>query len=279
MGGMGLAVGGCRSVPVAGADRSELHLALLSDTHIPADPADVYRGFRPWSNLERVVPQVIEAKPLAALINGDAARLEGKEGDYVQLKGLLDPLAARMPVYIGFGNHDDRSNFAKVFPEPAGIHPKVDGRFVSLIDHPVVRLIQLDSLQYPNKTAGLLGRAQRTWLGGYLAEVRDRPVVLVVHHTLGDGDGDLLDAERLFDLVRPHRHVKAIVYGHSHVWAIGRRDRLQLINLPAVGYNFRDADPVGWVEARFREGGVALTLRAIGGNRQEDGKVTKVPWA
>jgi hypothetical protein len=70
-----------------------------------------------------------------------------------------------------------------------------------------------------------------------------------------------LDTDRLFDLLRPHRHVKAIFYGHSHVWELGRHDRLQLINLPAVGYNFNDKDPVGWVDARFRAAGSADIAR------------------
>ena len=40
------------------------HWALLSDTHIPADPANGHRGFRPTDNLAKVVPQVLEAGPV-----------------------------------------------------------------------------------------------------------------------------------------------------------------------------------------------------------------------
>jgi hypothetical protein len=35
---------------------------------------------------------------------------------------------------------------------------------------------------------------------------------------------------------------------------------------------------VGWVDARFRADGVSLTLRAIAGNRADDGKETLVRW-
>jgi hypothetical protein len=107
----------------------------------------------------------------------------------------------------------------------------------------------------------------------------DRPTVLVVHHTLGDGDGDLLDVDRLFGLLRPYRHVKAIFYGHSHVWDRQERDGIQLINLPAVGYNFRDQDPVGWVQAWFHPSGVRLKLRAFAGNRERDGELVEVAWS
>ena len=39
-----------------------LRLALLSDTHIPANPAEAYRGFSPVDNLAKVVPQVTAAE-------------------------------------------------------------------------------------------------------------------------------------------------------------------------------------------------------------------------
>lgn len=279
LGGAGVVLAGCRTpTPTAAGVEPELHLALLADTHVPADRANTYRGFRPWENLRAAVPQVVAARPEGAVICGDAARLDGREADYRELQGLLQPLAAAAPVYIGLGNHDDRANFLKVFTEHPGRSAGVSGRHVTVMEHPVVRLIVLDSLLYVNQTPGLLGRAQRQWLATYLPRLADRPAVLCVHHTLGDGDGDLLDAERLFALVAPHRHVKAIVFGHSHVWALMRRGPLHLINLPAVGYNFDDRQPVGWVEARFRPGGVRLTLRALAGNRVLDGHTTWLGW-
>ena len=43
------------------------------------------------------------------------------------------------------------------------------------------------------------------------------------------------------------------------MWEFKKHDRLQLVNLPAVGYNFKDGDPIGWVDARFDPAGVSLT--------------------
>lgn len=278
LGGAALVVAGYRAVDASAAEPGECHFGLLSDTHIPANRAEEYRGFKPWENLRAVVPQVAAARPQGVVICGDAARLEGRVEDYQELRGLLEPLANVAPVYIGLGNHDDRANFLKVFEKPPGPPAAIDGKHVTVIEHPVVRLIVLDSLLYANKVPGHLGRAQREWLARYLPDSHDRPAVLFVHHTLGDGDGDLLDADRLFALLRSHRHVKAIVYGHSHVWECSARQDLQLINLPAAGYNFRDRDPVGWVEARFRADGVTLTLHANAGQRADDGKTTVLSW-
>ena len=72
-----------------GADAETYHMAILSDTHIPADVNNEYRGFKPWENLKRIVPDIIASKPEGAIINGDAARLTGEVEDYVQLKKLL----------------------------------------------------------------------------------------------------------------------------------------------------------------------------------------------
>lgn len=267
-----------RSLGAAETDGDEAHVALLSDTHIPADAANEYRGFRPVDNLRRVVPQVVAARPQAVILNGDAARLTGQLDDYAALKELLAPIAAEAPIHIGLGNHDDRKNFFRVFPDDSNT-AAVGGKHVSVLEFGPVRMILLDSLLYVDKVAGLLGKAQRNWLAQFLQTSDDRPHVLVVHHTLGDGDGDLLDVDRLFAIIEPHRKVKAVFYGHSHVYAQSRRDHVQLINLPAVGYNFGDSQPVGWVDARFSRQGVAMTLHAIGGNRDGDDKTVNVAWS
>ncbi|MDA1273135.1 MAG: metallophosphoesterase [Verrucomicrobia bacterium] len=267
------------SLSGAAASGEEFHLALLSDTHLPGDRKNGYRGFNPWENLKRIVPDVVASKPEGMLLCGDAARLSGLPQDYIELKSVLEPISAVAPAYIGLGNHDNRAEFLKVFSPVPDQRETVKNKHIMVIEHPVLRIVLLDSLLYVNEVAGLLGKEQRQWLTDYLPDHADRPVVLFVHHTLGDGDGDLLDAERMFDILLPNRHVKAIFYGHSHVWEQTERQGIQLINLPAVGYNFRDADPVGWVQARFQSNGVDLTLRAIGGNTAGDGEKIRVQWS
>lgn len=264
-----------------GADRRDqdtLHLALLSDTHLPADPENEYRGFRPYDNLTGIIPEVVAVKPEAVIINGDAARLTGELEDYRRLRGVLEPVAEMAPIYIGMGNHDHRENFFKVINTIPGEQQPVRDKHVVVMDHPLVRLLILDSLLYVNEVAGLLGKAQREWLEHYLASNDERPVVLFIHHSLGDGDGDLLDVDRLFRLINPSGRVKAIFYGHSHEYRYTVRDSVHLINLPAVGYNFSDTEPVGWVDSIFHRSGVDLTLRAFGGNLGENGRTTKLTW-
>jgi 3',5'-cyclic-AMP phosphodiesterase len=265
-----------RAADAAGS--GPVHFALVSDTHIPANPEEDYRKFRPTENLKTVVSQILEARPEAVFVDGDVARLTGELEDYQAIKAILSPLAEQCPIHLGLGNHDNRENFFKVFPSPPALAQKVTDKHVLVIERPAVRVIVLDSLLYVNKVAGLLGKAQRTWLDLALAQYDSRPTVLFVHHTLTDEDGSLLDAHALFSIVRPYSKVKAIFYGHSHQYNYQEENGIHLVNLPAVGYNFSDKEPVGWVDAQFSPGGVELTLRAIGGSREQDGKRTSLKW-
>ncbi len=253
-----------------------LRLALLSDTHIPADPTEAFRGFSPVENLSKVVPQIAAANVEGALIGGDLARLEGLPGDYARLHELIAPITAKMPVGLVLGNHDHRANFLAAFPSSSS--PAVKGKVAATRDAGGLRFVLLDSLLAPNVTPGQLGNTQREWLAKELA-ASATPTVLLVHHTLGANDGELVDAERLFEVVRPHRHVKAIIYGHSHKYEVRERDGVQLMNLPAVAYNFADSEPVGWLESVWTAEGVDLTLRAVGGNMAGNGQTTSVHWA
>ncbi|MCZ2154763.1 MAG: hypothetical protein LC114_12820, partial [Bryobacterales bacterium] len=94
----------------------------------------------------------------------------------------------------------------------------------------------------------------------------------------GDRDGDLLDTDRLLSILTVNRNVKALIYGHSHSYSYDQVKGMHLINVPAIGYNFNDAEPVGWVHAEFGADGADFRLNAFGGNRASDGKVTSLQW-
>jgi len=252
--------------------------AFLADTHIPEDVNNNYRGFFPYQNLQKVIPDIISASPDGVVIAGDLARLTGQLGDYANLKELLIPIAEKRPVFMALGNHDNRENFFKIFTKIPDVEPFVKDKHIIIVKRPPIRLIILDSLLYVNKVPGLLGKAQRQWLENYLKECDDTPTILCFHHTLGDDDGDLLDVPRLFSIIKPIRKVKAILYGHSHAYGFYEFEGIHLINLPAVGYNFSDAEPVGWVQANLTAKGGDFTIHAIAGNKDKDGSVKKLTW-
>ncbi|HHJ10045.1 MAG TPA: hypothetical protein ENK25_04035, partial [Bacteroidetes bacterium] len=101
-------------------ENKSLRFAFFSDTHIPADKDNHYRGFYMVKNLKKIVPQIVESEVHSAIITGDLARLEGKQEDYKKLKQLLDPLAGKIPVAMALGNHDRRDHFLEVFPVSPG---------------------------------------------------------------------------------------------------------------------------------------------------------------
>lgn len=251
---------------------------FLADTHIPEDISDNYRGFYPYHNLQKVIPQIIADLPDGITIAGDLARLEGRLGDYANLKKLLSPVAEKTSVFMALGNHDNRENFFRLFNNTPEEKQSAGGKHVVVVNKPPIRLIILDSLFYVNKVPGLLGRAQRRWLEGYLRKCDDTPTILCFHHTLGDGDGDLLDVPRLFNIIKPIRKVKAVLYGHSHEYGFSELEGIHLVNLPATGYNFSDTEPVGWVEAQLTAKGGDFTLHVVAGNKEKDGSVKKLAW-
>lgn len=272
-------IGGCGSGSrSAGRQSSEpVRWAFLADTHIPVNRQENYNHSYPCRNLEQIVPQLTAARLDGVSIAGDLARLEGKVGDYKVLKEILTPAAEQTPVFMALGNHDDRDNFYSVFTELPGERPNV-GKHVTVVETPTVRILMLDSLMFVNRTPGLLGIAQRNWLTKYLAQNSEKPTILCFHHTLDDRDGDLLDVPRLFKIIEPARNVKAIVYGHSHVYRFSTFEGIHLINVPASGYCFGEGVPVGWVEASLTDRGGRFTLHAIAADTSEDGSVTELRW-
>ncbi|MBN1125416.1 MAG: metallophosphoesterase [Sedimentisphaerales bacterium] len=253
--------------------------AFLSDTHIPeidpVTPPKNHHSFGPGANLKTVVSQVLEYAPDAVAITGDLARLQGRVGDYRRFKSLLAPLKGRMPLCLGLGNHDDRGSMLRFFGMQMDHVQDVPGKLVTVMETGPIRIIMLDSLLTVNYTPGWLGRVQLDWLKGYLASCDDRPTLVCLHHPPG---GQLLDTDRFLEIVRPCRKVKAIVYGHSHVYGFERIDDLHQINLPSTAYSFNETVPIGWIQAHLDAQGGEFTFRVIGGNRDADGQTTKLTW-
>ena len=249
--------------------------ALLSDTHVAADPENRYRGFFPYLNLQEVAAQIADKLPDRVVITGDLARLRGETGAYENFKTLLAPVAKQRPIHLGLGNHDDREDFFQAFQSPTTADMAIENKHVVETEAGPVRLIVLDTLLHVNVTTGELGQSQRSWLETFLRRCDNKPTILFLHHTLSS---DLLDTRPLLEIIRPVGKVKAVVYGHSHKYEFSTDAGIHLINLPATGFNFAGNQPVGWVEARLTKKGGEFTLHAIGGDRSADRQTQKLTW-
>lgn len=221
---------------------------------------------------------VLKSSPQAALIAGDLAWDQGLPEDYAQLRGLLNPLASRLPLCLMLGNHDNRAAFLEeFFPSRAQANPGVE-KLITVIEHGPVRLILLDSLIRTDIVAGLVGKAQRCWLSHFLETSDQRPTLVVVHHPLDDGDDSLLDGDRLLRLLNPFPQVKAILTAHDHVYRASSLEGIHIIRLPAVGMPFDVREPVGWVEASLSAKQGVFTFRAVGENQTGDGASQTLVW-
>ncbi|HEY5312886.1 MAG TPA: metallophosphoesterase [Pirellulales bacterium] len=259
--------------------------ALLSDTHIAADPAKVQRGVNMADNLHRVADQLqaLSPRPAGVLISGDCALNSGLAGDYATLSGLLEPLwKADLPIHLTLGNHDDRPVFRSALAERLTDGRPLESRQATVIESPRANWFVLDSLEAVNHTPGRLGAEQLAWLGRALDQRRDKPALVVAHHNPIFGQParnmGLQDTNELFEVLVPRKHVKAYIFGHTHHWDLRQHEGIHLVNLPPVAYLFKAGDPNGWVEARLADGSVQLELHALDAKHPANGQKLNLAW-
>jgi 3',5'-cyclic AMP phosphodiesterase CpdA len=260
-------------------------LALLSDIHVKAEKTAIAREINMWDQFQRAVDEVIALtpRPAAALVNGDIAYNEGLPEDYVTaVEGLERVRSAGIPVHLGLGNHDHRANFLAALPTDDRRVNAVADRCVSMVRLPHADWYILDSLDKTKLTPGVLGEAQIAWLAKSLDTSADRTAVVMVHHQPDDRPlekrSGLVDSAALLDVLRPRKQVKALLFGHTHVWEHRVEDGLHFVNLPTTAYVFKQPQPAGWVDAKLTEKGMTLQLHAITPNHPQDKQRIELAW-
>ena len=276
-----------RCAAAEGAKADPHRFVLLSDAHVSANPAEVSQDVNMTDNFRRVVAEVLAEKvqPAAAFLNGDCAFHVGLKDDYHQLATLLDPLRqAGLPLHLSMGNHDDREHFAAALADYRPREQPVAGHYVAVVLAERVNWFLLDSLQHTNQTPGELGQEQLAWLAKALDAHTDKPAIVLCHHNpdlLSLVPGlvkGLIDTKPLLDTLASRKHVKALVFGHTHVWAVSRYQDLHLVNLPPTAYLFSKGRPNGWVSAALKDDGMSLTLNALDKHHPDHGKTVELKW-
>lgn len=266
------ALGGLALAPellAASGEPSVPSWALLSDTHLSADPALVARKINMTEHFEQVSRELLAlSDPLnAVLISGDCAYNSGELKDYAHIAELLRPIRKRgLPVHLTLGNHDHREHFWTTFREESKAPRPLLDRQMALLKTAEANWFVLDSLETTLSSPGLLGTEQLQWLARALDENPVKPAILVIHHNPGLNGGNLglKDTLPLFEIIRPRKQLKAYIYGHTHFWNVETdTSGIHLINLPPVSYVFREGQPSGWVHAMLRENGMQLELWSI----------------
>jgi hypothetical protein len=283
------------AAPAPALDPDANRVALLSDPHVAADRALVSRGANMFDNLTRVCGEVLAPVPTsrpavaphrlpgAVIINGDFAYLKGLPADYATAVEAVKPLRkAGLPVHLTLGNHDDRANLLAGIQavEKQGVKEPVEGRHVQVLETPLANWFLLDSLDAVNATPGVLGEKQLAWLGSGLDARANKPAVVMVHHNPDQKEkpSGLRDTKALLDVIFARKQVKALIFGHTHVWELKSQEGVHLINLPPVGYVFKAGLPSGWVDARVTERGMTLHLRCLDPKHPKHGEMRDLRW-
>jgi Icc protein len=258
--------------------------ALVSDTHIAADPTRLARGINMAERLGRVVAEILAAGALPAgtLVDGDLALNTGEAGDYAEIARLVKPLReAGVPLWLALGNHDHRERFWAGVPDSRRTAGDLADRQAAMIPAGRANWFVLDSLDRTNSTPGVLGAAQLRWLESALDAHATKPALVMVHHN-PNGPGNkngLTETDALMAILRPRRHVKAHFFGHSHRWTLERDPSgIHLVNLPTTAYPFDASQPAGWVSARLAENHLTLELRSLDPAFADHGKKHRLDW-
>ena len=194
-------------------------IAQISDLHLRADGTPLAGGIDTLGALAACIAhlQDLEPRPDLVLATGDLAD-RGTRGDFARLRLAFDRLP--MPIYVIPGNHDDRDGLRAAFTD-RGYLP-AEGAFLHYaIEAGPLRLIGLDTVT-PGECGGRMCDDRLHWLDDRLAEGRDRPTLLFLHHppfATGIGFMDrpaFAGADGLERVVRAHPQVRLMVCGHVH---------------------------------------------------------------
>lgn len=280
------------SQPLFGSQSSSTW-ALLSDTHIAADPSTIAREVNMAENLQRVREEILTEKIeiAGAILNGDCAYLTGQQEDYQTLLGLTQPLVdAGLPLSFNMGNHDERVTFYDTFTNQRPEQAAVEGKHVTVIETPLVNWFLVDSMLKVNLVTGEIGTRQLHWLEQALDARADKPAVVMGHHNLQESAQEkngkpyytgIQDTIAFRDLLVSKKQVKAYIFGHTHNWSIqqpSHMEGLHLVNLPPVAYVFDPSRPSGWVRATPMQDAMMLELRALDPKHPEHGVTSKLAW-
>jgi len=220
-----------------------------------AQITDIHLGFEPDSpgefnrqRLDRVVAELrsMVPQPDMLLATGDLID-RGDRASYERLSEALSGLP--FPVHYALGNHDERANFAEVFPEA-----EFNGGFLQYaIETPAMRLLVLDTLE-EGRHGGAFCEERAAWLNAQLDAEPERRTLIVQHHPpieIGIAWMNTDPAEpwtmRLAECLRGRTNVIGLLCGHIHRAVTTHWEDLVVATCPStapqVALDLRPIDP------------------------------------
>lgn len=190
-------------------------IAQITDIHLGFDP-DTPDEFN-RQRLDRILARLDTGpnRPVALLATGDLT----DKGDPESYARLAEALAGRDWAIIPcVGNHDVRMHFSAHFP---GLTDE-QGFIQYVRDIGPLRLIVVDTLE-EGQHGGAFCEARAGWLAARLAESRDRPTYIVMHHPPFDSGIAWMAAgpqeawvQRFAAAIYDAPQLKGLICGHLH---------------------------------------------------------------
>lgn len=207
-------------------------IAQLTDLHLGFNGPDNRCINR--ARLEMVLADIrmLRRQPDIMLLTGDLTENGDKES-YEALRDVMETVAC--PVYYLMGNHDNRDEFRRIFPQ----QPFNDGFLHYVIEDWPVRVVVLDTLE-PGRHGGAFCEARAKWLEETLAQ-DSKPTLIALHHppikTGIDWMTAQIDAQwvlRLSGIIKKFDHVHHVIAGHIHRTIYKRFANTTLSVSPAI---------------------------------------------
>jgi len=203
---------------VLDAPEAAMFLVQLSDMHVTTSDTPSGVALDPVGRLARAVDSLngLDRCPDVVICTGDLVDV-GTTTEYDLLLAELDRLESRW--YVVAGNHDRADGFAEAFADRPEI--PAEAPFQWVVDEHPLRLVGLDST-WPDRGDGALDADRLTWLADTLAEARDHPTLIAMHHPplvtgmwwmdYGGCDG----SAELRRIVEANPQVLRLLCGHIH---------------------------------------------------------------
>ncbi len=201
----------------------------ITDLHLVAPPQKLW-GLDPYERFNACLRdiEINHRDAEFCAITGDLA----ERGEIAAYEALKERLASfSIPTHLMLGNHDDRTNYLRVFGgSPQGTLRKNNSHFLFL-----------DTLKGGPSSAGLYDAPRREWLNARLAEANGDPIHIFMHHPPFDIHHELMDlikledGEGFGDLLRGH-NVRHMFFGHAHRSISGQWRGISFSALPGLNH-------------------------------------------
>lgn len=220
-----------------------MKLIHITDTHY-GKPSEAIYSREPAANMCKIITEInaLHGDAKACFITGDLAHYGNVEA-YRYLKRNLEKLT--MPYMLILGNHDRRAAFRKVFTNPIY---RAAGDFVQYAfelegGSKKTVLLMLDTVD-EGCDGGVYCKTRQEWLEAQLQLYGNYDVYICMHHAPFETGIKAMDtigldpicAKALHKILRSHKHIKHIFFGHYHTDISGKWGDISFSTLRGVNH-------------------------------------------